>query len=63
MRFILPGLSKLLNLRGVVQWCTQTSGEKSLFGGAGIQFILYSAPEDQGIIKKFVQNERERMGL
>ena len=63
MRFILPGSNKLLNLKGVVQWCTQTSGEKSLFGGAGVQFIIYSASEGQSIIKEFVQGEREKIGL
>ena len=61
LRFTLPGSNKLLNLRGVVQWCTQTSGEKSLFGGAGIQFISF-APEDQNMIKEFVHNELKKIG-
>lgn len=62
MRFALPGSSRLLDIKGVVKWCTQMSGEKSLFGGAGIQFV-HPAHDGQQIIREFVQTELKKMGL
>ncbi|MBI3753934.1 MAG: response regulator [Deltaproteobacteria bacterium] len=62
MRFTLPGSNRLLNVKGVVKWCTQMSGEKSLFGGAGVQFFHLS-PEDQQLIREFVQAELKKVGL
>ena len=62
MRFALPGSNRLLDIKGIVKWCTQISGEKSLFGGAGIQFV-HPAPDDQKIIREFVQAELKKMGL
>lgn len=62
MRFVLPGSNRLLNIKGIVKWCTQLSGEKSLFGGAGVQFI-HPAHEDQDLVKEFVQAELKKMGL
>ena len=62
MRFTFPGSNKLLNMKGVVKWCTQLSGDKSLFGGAGIQFISLE-PQDQKLIKEFVQAELKKLGL
>lgn len=62
IRFTLPGSDRLLSIKGVVKWCTQMSGEKSLFGGAGIQFI-HPAPDDQKIIREFVHAELKKMGL
>lgn len=62
MRFALPGQNRLLSIKGIVKWCTQMSGEKSLFGGAGIQFLhLFS--EDQKLITEFVQAELKKLGL
>lgn len=62
MRFILPVSNRLLNIKGIVKWCTQMSGDKSLFGGAGVQFIGLS-PEDQKSIMEFVEGELKKMEL
>ena len=62
LRFVLPGSGKLISAKGLVKWCTQMSGEKSLFGGAGIQFVK-PAPEDQQVIREFVQAELNKLGV
>ncbi|MBI5048650.1 MAG: response regulator [Deltaproteobacteria bacterium] len=62
MRFVLPGSKKILNIKGLVKWCTQMGGEKSLFGGVGVQFVR-PAPEDQKSILEFVRAELKKMGL
>ncbi|MBI3398973.1 MAG: response regulator [Deltaproteobacteria bacterium] len=62
IRFTLPGSDKLLNIKGIVKWCTQMSGEKSLFGGAGIQFTKPS-PEDRQMLKEFVEAELKKLGF
>ncbi|MBI5328621.1 MAG: response regulator [Deltaproteobacteria bacterium] len=59
MRFVLPGSKKLLNIKGLVKWCTQMGGEKSFFGGAGVQFV-HPSPEDQKSILKFVRAELKK---
>ncbi len=62
MRFALPSSNRLLDIKGVVKWCTQMSGEKSLFGGAVVHFA-HLASDDQKIIREFVQAELKKMGL
>lgn len=62
LRFTLPGSGRVINIKGIVKWCTQMSGEKSLFGGAGIQFTK-PASEDQQMIKEFIENELKKFGF
>jgi len=62
LKFSLPGSDKTMSFSGAVQWCTYLSGEENLFGGAGISFLDLS-PEDEEIIRLFVQTELAKLGL
>jgi len=68
MTFSLPGYNIImgydgtLHLKGVVMWCTATSGEENFFGGAGISFLGLSHGTEE-LLNKFVRRERDRLGL
>ncbi len=62
LRFKLPGIDRLFDLKGIVKWSTGTGSDKTYFGGAGIMFTSVSE-EDQKLIKKFIDDEAKRLGL
>ncbi len=62
LKFSLPGIDRVLEFKGVVKWSTGETSAKPLFGGAGIMFTS-PTPEEQGLLRKFVDLEVKRLGL
>ena len=60
LKFSLPGYDIIINVSGIVMWCTHLSGEESIFGGAGICFRDISS-EDQGVLRQFVKRELNKL--
>ncbi len=62
VKFSLPDSDELLDVKGVVKWSTQTSGDENLFGGSGIELVF----KDEGIrraVKEFIEAELRRLQL
>lgn len=62
IKFSLPDSDRVLEIEGTVIWCTHVSGEKSLFGGAGIRFSDL-AREDEEELERYVKAELEKSDL
>lgn len=62
LKFSLPGIEKIFEIKAIVKWSTAEVAKKTLFGGYGLMFT--SVPEDDGaLIRKFVESEAARIGL
>ncbi len=62
LKFSLPGVDRLYDLRGVVRWSTNEVSSKTFFGGYGIMFISIS-DEEREALRKFVESEIKRNWL
>lgn len=60
MRFSLPGLERVMDVKGVARWSTNEVASKALFGGYGIMFTSVS-DEDLEAIKGFVASESKKI--
>ncbi|MBI5644032.1 MAG: response regulator [Deltaproteobacteria bacterium] len=56
LKFSLPGINKVLDLKSIIKWSTAEVASKTLFGGYGLMFTSMSE-EDQKILKDFVDKE------
>ncbi|MBI5232822.1 MAG: response regulator [Deltaproteobacteria bacterium] len=61
LSFTLPGTARNIKTSALVRWCTHVSGEKSLFGGAGVSFISLG-DEDKDAFIEFIESEVKRLG-
>lgn len=62
IKFSLPGIGRVFEARGRVQWSTGEAAAKTLFGGSGIMFTAIP-DEDKEVLKQFVAAEVKRLGL
>ncbi|MBI5286630.1 MAG: response regulator [Deltaproteobacteria bacterium] len=62
LRFTLPGSERILNIKGVVKWSSQSHEERGLFSGVGIEFMSLDL-EAQRLISEFVEKEDKKLGL
>ncbi len=62
LKFSLPDSNKVMDISGIVKWYNCLSSHENLFGGAGVCFLNLS-PEDQDILREFVQREIVNLGL
>lgn len=60
LRFTLPGVNRVLNLKGVVKWSTNDVQHNTLFGGYGVMFTPLSA-EDHAALEAFVDAETKKL--
>lgn len=60
LTFSLPGMPKVLRIKGVVRWFPGEAGYGSMFYGCGIMFT--SVPEEAaGLIRSFISKEVDRV--
>lgn len=62
LRFSLPNSDKVLEIKGMIKWSSQSSGSQNLFNGMGIEFVSPDS-EVQRLIMEFVMRERKKLGL
>ncbi len=62
LRFSLPDLNHILEVKGIVKWSNHMGQAKSMFGGAGINFVTIK-PDEQQLIREFVKKELNKMGM
>ena len=62
LKFSLPGIGKIFELKGVVKWSTGEAAPKTLFGGSGIMFTSVEL-EDQDFLRDFVDAEVKMLGV
>ncbi|MFQ5736066.1 MAG: response regulator [Thermodesulfobacteriota bacterium] len=62
MRFSLPGVDKVIELKGIAKWSTNEVAGKALFGGYGIMFTSVS-DADLDLIKAFIAREAKKIGI
>jgi len=62
LQFALPRLHLNLNIDGIVKWHAEENIGKNFFCGYGIYFTSISE-EDQEILRNFINEETERLGL
>ncbi len=62
LRFKLPGIDRVFDLKGVVKWTTGSGSDRTYFGGAGIMFTSVTE-EDRERIRCFIFEETRRLGL
>ncbi len=60
LRFSLPGIEKVFELKSVVKWSTKPQSDSGFFGGYGLVFTSIS-PEDQELLRSFVAMEAARL--
>lgn len=61
LKFMLPGIDHLFDVRAVVQWSTSEIAGKTLFGGFGVMFTAITDKE-LALLKEFVEAEIQRAG-
>ncbi len=61
LKFILPGIDHLFDVRAVVQWSTNDISKKTLFGGFGVMFTAIT-DEERALLRDFVEAEIRRAG-
>ncbi len=62
LRFILPGTNRLMDIKGIVRWSTESDKSRTFFGGCGIMFTSISE-EDRRILAEFIKKEIKRLGI
>ncbi len=62
LKFSLPGIDRVFDIKGVVRWSTNEVSSKTLFGGYGIMFSS-ATDEDREVLRNFVESEKKRIGL
>ena len=62
LKFSLPDSDKIMDVNGLVKWYYCLPSHENLFGGAGVCFLNLT-PEDQEILREFVQREIVKLGL
>ena len=62
LKFSLPGIDRVFEIKGIVRWTTSEVASKTLFGGSGIMFTTIGN-EENDLIKDFVAREAKRLGL
>lgn len=62
LKFSLPGIDRVFDIRGAVRWSTNEVPSKTLFGGYGIMF-LSATDEDRDLLKSFVESEKKKIGF
>ncbi|HBO83552.1 MAG: hypothetical protein A2073_08645 [Deltaproteobacteria bacterium GWC2_42_11] len=60
LRFSLPGSERVINTRGIVKWRNYAGEGKSIFSGAGVNFVSLGQDE-QDMIREFVKRELDKM--
>lgn len=59
--FTLPGIDKLFDITGIIEWSTSNNlGQRTLFGGYGIMFKNITN-EDRGCLNDFVESELSKL--
>lgn len=61
LKFSLPGIDRVFNIRGAVRWSTNDVSDKTLFSGYGIMF-LSETEEDRLALRRFIESEKKRIG-
>lgn len=61
LRFTLPGVSRRLEVHGIVVWANAASTRSSFPSGMGVKFVDVK-PEDQQVISDFVNQGRTPAG-
>lgn len=56
LKFSLPGIYKVLEIKGIVRWSPDETADNLIFCGYGIMFISMSQ-EEQEALKDFIANE------
>jgi CheY-like chemotaxis protein len=62
LKFTLPGVDHLFDIKAVVRWGTAEIAKKALFGGFGVMFTAI-ADSETAMLKNFVLKELQRAGL
>ncbi len=62
LKFSLPGVDKVFDVKGTVRWSTDEVSKKTLFGGYGVMF-LSATDEDREALRGFIETEKKRIGL
>lgn len=61
LRFSLPETEGLIEIKGIIRWCTPQIASKDLFGGGGVLFTSIDLG-DRILIERFIDQELERLG-
>ncbi len=62
LKFSLPGMARVFDIKGTVRWSTDEVSSKTIFGGYGIMF-LSATDEDRDALKSFIESEKKKIGL
>jgi DNA-binding response OmpR family regulator len=53
LKFSLPGVNRILNMKAIIKWSTGEMGRKTLLGGYGLMFSSIEE-QDRDIVKKYI---------
>jgi len=62
LKFTLPGMDKVFDLKAIVQWSTNDVAHKTLFGGYGLMFTGMT-DDDRAALKTFVKAEMSKLAF
>lgn len=62
LKFTIPGVSRVLDIKAIVKWSTSEVASKTLFGGYGLMYAAIS-DEDLSALRAYIDSEVKRLGL
>ncbi|MFZ3073369.1 MAG: response regulator [Thermodesulfobacteriota bacterium] len=62
LKFSLPGIERIISVKGMVKWAIPQNSSRTLFGGVGIEFTSILS-EDREVVKSFVKAELKKIGI
>ncbi|MBI5885779.1 MAG: response regulator [Deltaproteobacteria bacterium] len=62
LKFSLPGVDRVFDLKAIVKWSTNDVAHKTLFGGYGLMFTGMT-DDERAALKQFVSSEIDRLAF
>jgi CheY-like chemotaxis protein len=62
LRFSIPGVNMVFDIKAIVRWATDEVTSKTLFGGYGLMYTSIT-PKEQEALESFTETEAKRIGL